>query len=73
MNHDAKPSPRLGHPRIHRHVSFDLETFDTLQDAKRRLSPTDGFSLTNSGLLRMLILSHPCCRTATQEKRGVRR
>lgn len=59
MNHDANTSPRLGHPRIHRQVSFDVQTFDALQDAKRQLSVTEGFPLTNSGVLRMLVLSHP--------------
>lgn len=52
-------SPLLEHPRIHRQVSFDLETFDLLQDAKRILVEAFGRPITNSGALRVLLLSHP--------------
>ena len=52
-------SPFLGRPRIYRQVSFDVETFDVLQSAKRQLSAAMGESLNNSGVLRVLLLSHP--------------
>jgi hypothetical protein len=59
-------SPLLEHPRIHRQVSFDSETFDLLQDAKRLLLELYGRPITNSGTLRVLLLSHPL---ASQERR----
>lgn len=42
--------------RIHRAVSFDLETFDRLKDLQRALQSQAGQLLTNSDVLRVVIL-----------------
>ena len=53
------PSPWLGQPRLHRQITFDGLTFDLFRQAKAFLSDEWGAELTNSGALRLLILSHP--------------
>ena len=53
------PIPWLGKPRIYRQITFDGLTFDLFRQAKAFLSDEWGTELTNSGALRMLILSHP--------------
>ena len=58
----SKPiSPQLGRPRIYRQVTFDGQTFDRFQEAKRSLSAAEKKNLTNSEVLRVLLLSHPLC------------
>jgi len=49
----------LGPVRIYRHVTMDVETFDVFKDWGRWLSHVTGFALTNSEVLRMLVLAHP--------------
>lgn len=60
-------APMPGHPRVHRQVSYDIPTFDALHDAKRALSEELGRPLTNSGVLRLLLLSHPIVRAGSEE------
>lgn len=50
--------PLIGMPRIYRQVTFDLETFDHLKAWHRELQQFYGVPLTNSELLRTLILAH---------------
>lgn len=52
-------SPVLGLPRIYREVTFDVETFDHLKAWHRELERVHGHAITNSELLRVLILSVP--------------
>jgi hypothetical protein len=45
-------------PRVYRHVAFDLETFDHLKEWQRVLEATSNQKLTNSEVLRSLVLAH---------------
>lgn len=60
-------SPQLGRPRIYRQVTFDRLTFDRFQGSKRHLSAAERLNLTNSEVLRVLLLSHPLCYLNDQE------
>lgn len=66
MERGIAVSPRLDRPRIYRQVSFDKRTFDLFQEAKRCLSSAKEAHLTNSEVLRMLLLSHPFCNGSEQ-------
>lgn len=49
----------LGETRIFRQVTFDLQTFNALMDMKRSLNTHHKTQITNSELLRAVILSQP--------------
>jgi hypothetical protein len=55
----ADITPDFGETRIYREVVFDLETFDALKEWQRTLERVHRRTLTNSAVLRSLILSHP--------------
>ncbi len=49
----------FGDLRIPRLVTFDGDTFSSLQDIKRLLNEHHNEPLTNSEVIRAIILSHP--------------
>lgn len=51
--------PELHPHRIYRHVTLDLPTFDVFKNWQRRLESAQRRSLSNSEVLRMLILALP--------------
>lgn len=63
-------SPLLDYPRIYRQVSFDEETFGFLQETKRALAESLGYRLTNAGVLRVLLLSHPASAQTEESQDG---
>ncbi len=48
----------LGDHKVYRNITFDLEGFDLLQDIKRFLEAHNKTRLTNSQVIRCLLLSH---------------
>ena len=50
-------APELGRTHIYRHVTMDLETFDVFKAWERSLSRETGRKLTNSEVMRMLVLA----------------
>lgn len=59
MNDPSLVSPELDPTRIHRLVTMDLPTFDALKTWQRKLQAALNRELTNSEVLRMLILALP--------------
>ncbi len=52
-------NPDLQPVRVHRQVTFDLPTFDALKAWQRRLESCLRRDLTNSEVIRMLLLASP--------------
>jgi hypothetical protein len=61
-NYPCTSAPTLAtgerHSLIHRHVSFDLESFDALKAIQRTLEDKYRRSLTNAEVLRHVLLMH---------------
>lgn len=51
-------SVTLGDHKVYRNITFDLDGFDLLQDIKRFLEAHHKTRLTNSQVMRCLLLSH---------------
>ena len=48
----------LGDHKVYRNITFDLDGFDLLQDIKRFLEAHHKTRLTNSQVVRCLLMSH---------------